>query len=121
MISISIGQRYLINYILPLEDIDELERYISRTQDIESLDILNISRKYDLENYIFSLFYKNTNKMNIFSKIIKDYNVNYNINEIPDFCMYGTVIPQLWYAEPNATVPSETLTCHSFLYSSGAN
>ncbi len=34
---------YLINYILPLEDIDELERYISKTQDIESLNILNIS------------------------------------------------------------------------------
>jgi hypothetical protein len=60
---------YLINYILPLEDIDELERYISKTQDIESLNILNISKKYNLENYIFSLFYKNTNKMNIFSKI----------------------------------------------------
>ena len=60
---------YLINYILPLEDIDELERYISKTQDIESLNILNISKKYNLENYIFSLFYKNTNKLNIFSKI----------------------------------------------------
>ena len=59
----------MINYILPLEDIDELERYISKTQDIESLNVLNISRKYNLENYIFSLFYKNTNKMNIFSKI----------------------------------------------------
>ena len=57
---------YLINYILPLEDIDELERYISKTQDIESLNILHISRKYNLENYIFSLFYKKTNKMNIF-------------------------------------------------------
>ena len=60
---------YLINYILPLEDIDELEKYISRAEDIESLNILDISKKYNLENYIFSLFYKNNNQMNVFSKI----------------------------------------------------
>ena len=35
--------------------------------------------------------------------------------------MNGTVIPQLWYAEPKATVPDATSTCHAFLYSSGAN
>ena len=60
---------YLINYILPLEDIYELEKYISNAQDIERLNMLDISKKYNLENYIFSLFYKKNHKMNVFSKI----------------------------------------------------
>tara|TARA_B100000315_G_scaffold104134_1_gene95422 strand:- start:525 stop:1598 length:1074 start_codon:yes stop_codon:yes gene_type:complete len=65
----NIKSNYLINYILPLEDIVELENYISKTENIESLNMLNISKKYNLENYIFSLFYINNNKINVFSKI----------------------------------------------------
>ena len=30
-------------------------------------------------------------------------------------------MPQLWYAEPKATVPAATSTCQDFLNSSGAN
>ena len=34
--------------------------------------------------------------------------------------MYGRLIPQLWNAEPKATVPFSILTCHNSLNSSGA-
>ena len=44
-----------------------------------------------------------------------------SLKEIPDFCMYGTVMPQLWYADPKATVPEPTSTCQLFLNSGGAN
>ena len=38
----------------------------------------------------------------------------------PVFCINGTVIPQLWYADPKATVPLATSTCQSDLCCSGA-
>ena len=38
---------------------------------------------------------------------------------IPVFFMYGAEMAQLLYADPNATVPSWMLTCHSLLRGAG--
>ena len=39
---------------------------------------------------------------------------------IPVSCIIGMLIAQLWYAEPNATLPSSTFTSHSSFLSLGA-
>ena len=44
---------FLINYILPLEDIDDLTSLINTIDDLENLDVSLISSKYNLNNYIF--------------------------------------------------------------------
>jgi len=62
-------QSGLINYIMPLEDIDETLKLISSQENLENLDILEIAKKYNTENYILSLIYLENKKLNFFSKI----------------------------------------------------
>ena len=62
-------QSGLINYIMPLEDIDETLKLISSQENLENLDIIDIAKKYNTENYILSLIYLEKQKLNFFSKI----------------------------------------------------
>ena len=60
---------YLINYILPIEDIIELENFIKNIDNLEKLDPSNLSNKYNLKNYILCLIYKNNDDLTVFSKV----------------------------------------------------
>jgi len=73
-------QSGLINYIMPLEDIDEIMKLISSQEKLENLDIIDIAEKYNTENYILSLIYLEKKKMNFFSKIkFEGYEKNSNL------------------------------------------
>jgi len=79
-------QSELINYIMPLEDIDEVIKLISSHETLEDLNIIKIAEKYNTENYILSLIYLDEEKLNFFSKIkFEEYKKNsnqifYNVN-----------------------------------------
>ena len=62
-------QSGLINYIMPLEDIDEISKLISSQENLETLNINEIAKKYNTKNYILSLIYLNQKKLTFFSKI----------------------------------------------------
>ena len=73
-------QSGLINYIMPLEDIDEILKLISFQENLENLDIIEIAKKYNTENYILSLIYLENKKLNFFSKIkFQEYKKNSNL------------------------------------------
>ena len=73
-------QSGLINYIMPLEDIDETLKLISSQENLENLDIIEIAKKYNTENYILSLIYLEKKKLNFFSKIkFEEYKKNSNL------------------------------------------
>ena len=73
-------QSGLINYIMPLEDIDEIVKLISSQENLENLDIIEIAKKYNTENYILSLIYLDKKKLNFFSKIkFEEYKKNSNL------------------------------------------
>ena len=73
-------QSGLINYIMPLEDIDEILKLISSQENLENLDIIEIAKKYNTENYILSLIYLEKKKLNFFSKIkFEEYKKNSNL------------------------------------------
>jgi len=73
-------QSGLINYIMPLEDIDETLKLISSQENLENLDIIEIAKKYNTENYILSLIYLDKEKLNFFSKIkFEEYKKNSNL------------------------------------------
>jgi len=73
-------QSGLINYIMPLEDIDEILQLISSQENLENLDIIEIAKKYNTENYILSLIYLEKKKLNFFSKIkFEEYKKNSNL------------------------------------------
>ncbi len=73
-------QSGLINYIMPLEDIDETLNLIRSQENLENLDIIEIAKKYNTENYILSLIYLENKKLNFFSKIkFQEYKKNSNL------------------------------------------
>ena len=79
----------VINFILPIEDLDEISKIISMKEKVNELDIEKITSKYNEKNYVFSLMNYSNNKINIYlktkfnnNKISK--NIFYNIKDIRD-------------------------------------
>ena len=65
-----------INFILPLEDLDDLSNLKKIRDDIETIDIVNLAKKYNTDNYSFALMEYQNNKLNIYLR------TNFNNNEI---------------------------------------
>jgi hypothetical protein len=59
----------LLNYLLPSEDLEDLNMIQEMSDSIETYDFINLITKYDLKNYIISIIYKNKNEIKILSKI----------------------------------------------------
>tara|TARA_B100001057_G_scaffold447164_1_gene486431 strand:+ start:13488 stop:14567 length:1080 start_codon:yes stop_codon:yes gene_type:complete len=60
---------HLIEYVLPTEDLEDLEIIKKRYEFIEQYDFKDIISKYDLEDAIISLIFKNKNKIRVLSRI----------------------------------------------------
>jgi len=58
-----------INFILPLEDLDDISKIIKMKDRIEELNIHNLVNKYDIKNYIFALMDYQNEKLNVHLKI----------------------------------------------------
>ncbi len=61
---------HLIDYILPTEDLEDLNLIKSKYEYIEEYNFKDISNKYNLEDSIIALIFKDKNKIRILSKII---------------------------------------------------
>ena len=59
----------LLDYLLPSEDIEDLNKINEMSNSIEKYDFINLIEKYDLEDYIITIIYKNKNELKILSKI----------------------------------------------------
>jgi len=59
----------LLDYLLPSEDLEDLNIIQGIFNSVESHDFTNIIKKYDLNDYIISIIYKNKNEFKILSKI----------------------------------------------------
>ena len=68
----------LLDYLLPSEDLEDLNIIQKMSSSIESFDFINLIKKYDLKDYIISIIYKNENEVKILSKISlnKSFRVN---------------------------------------------
>ena len=60
---------FLLNYLLPSEDIEDVKLVLNNSKSIESYDFRKTILKYDLNHYIISIIYINDKKINILSKI----------------------------------------------------
>ena len=66
-------KNYLIDYILPSEDLEDLNLIKDNYLELENYDFDKIIEKYFLENSIIALFFKDKNQIKVLSKInIKD-------------------------------------------------
>ena len=68
-----ISEKYfLINYILIDEDIEDLKLINENKENIENFQFDKIIKKYDLNDYIISIIFKNKKKLRILSKFFYD-------------------------------------------------
>ena len=58
----------LINFILPLEDLDDISKIIEMKDRIEEINIGDLVNKYDVKNYVFALMDYRDKKLNIYLK-----------------------------------------------------
>ena len=58
----------IINFILPLEDLDDVSQIAKMRDNLEDLDILSLVRKYGEKNYVFVLMDYEKTKLNIYLK-----------------------------------------------------
>jgi len=65
-----------INFLLPLEDLEDVSKIIKMKDQIENLNINTLVNKYDVKNYVFCLMDFQKEKLNINLK------VNFNNNMI---------------------------------------
>ena len=83
----------LLDYLLPSEDLEDLNIIQGISDSVESYDFTDLINKYDLNDYIISIIYKNKNEFKILSKInlnnsLKVNNQKYtdiNLNDEKDF------------------------------------
>jgi len=68
----------LLDYLLPSEDLEDLNKLQEMSSSIETYDFINLIKKYDLKDYIISIIYKNKNEVKILSKI--NLNNSFKIN-----------------------------------------
>ena len=62
-------KKNLLEYVLPSEDLEDINFIREKFSELENYDFKEIINKYDLDSYIISLFYKNSEKVRILSKI----------------------------------------------------
>ena len=79
----------LINFVLPLEDLDDISQIVKMKNNLEELDVLSITKKYGEKNYVFVLMDYEEAKLNIYlktnfnnSKTSK--NISYKIKNVED-------------------------------------
>ena len=58
----------LINYILPLEDLDDISKIMEMKNRIEEINVDALVNKYDIKNYVFALMNYQNEKLNIHLK-----------------------------------------------------
>ncbi len=75
----------LLDYILPTQDIEDYSLIKSNIDNLENYDFKEIVDKYNIEDYIIMIVFKNNNKMRVLSKIFfnqKNNLKNINFNQV---------------------------------------
>jgi len=60
---------FLLNYILPAEDLGDVNLLLENRNSIEEYDFKKTIEKYDLEDFIIVIIYKNYDELKVLSKI----------------------------------------------------
>jgi len=89
-----------INFILPLEDLEDISKIIKMKNRIEELNIVSLVNKYDVKNYVFALMDFQTRKLNVHLKInfknnTISKNIKYEVNDINDQTKLNFIIQDL--------------------------
>ncbi|MDA9733043.1 hypothetical protein N9U63_00160 [Candidatus Pelagibacter sp.] len=75
----------LLNYILPTQDLDDFNLIKKNINNLETYDFKEIINKYNIDDHIIMIVYKNNNKIRVFNKIFfnqKNNLKNLNFSEV---------------------------------------
>ena len=78
-------ENQLINYILPIEDLDDFSKLKKIRNNFDELDIINLVKKYNTKNYVLMLMEYENSKLNVYVK------TSFNNNELTKFISYTLV------------------------------
>ncbi len=73
----------LVNFILPLEDLEDISKIIKMKNNIEKLNVEDLVNKYDIKNYSFVYMEHEAGKLNVYIKL------NFNDNKISKNISYN--------------------------------
>ena len=90
----------IINFIMPLEDLDDILKIIEMKGKIEELNVNDLVNKYDVKNYVFALMDYNNKKLNIylntmFNKNKTSKNISYELSNIKDELKLNSILKDL--------------------------
>ncbi len=90
----------LINFILPLEDLEDISKIIKMKNKMDELNVDSFVNKYDVKNYVFVLMDYSNQSLNIHlktnfnnNKISK--NTSYKLNNINDELILSSILEDL--------------------------
>ncbi len=83
------NKNFLLEYILPTEDIDIINILNQNIESLENFNYSNIIKKYNVQDYIVCLIYRNNSKVKVLSKVMinneeKIYSTSYENFNIKD-------------------------------------
>ena len=67
--NIYLKKHHLLNYILPTDDIEDYNLIKRNSKNLENYDFHEIINKYNLEDYIVAIIFKNTKEIRVLNKI----------------------------------------------------
>ena len=89
-----------INFILPIEDLEDISHITKMRDRIEDLNVEDLVNKYDVKNYIFTFMDYQNNKLNVHLKINFNNNkirknISYNVANIKDEAELDLILTNL--------------------------
>ena len=90
----------LINFILPIEDLDDIAQITKKKDNLEDLDIQSLVNKYEEKNYVFVLMDYESEDLNIYLKTNfnnnkTSKNFSYKVKNIQDELILNSILKDL--------------------------
>ena len=90
----------MINFILPLEDLEDISKIIEMKNRIEELNIDTFINKYNVKNYVFALMDYQNKKLSIhlktnFNNNVISKNISYEVSNINDEQLLNYILRDL--------------------------
>ena len=90
----------LINFILPLEDLDDISKIKEMKNRIEELNVDDFVNKYDIKNYVFTLMHHQNMQLNIYVKTnfnnnMTSKNITYELYDIKNKLKLNDILKDL--------------------------
>ena len=90
----------LINFIMPLEDLDDIYKIKEMKNKIEELNITELTNKYNTKNYVFALMDYQNKQLNIYFKTNfnnneRNKNISYKLEDINDEARLKSILKEM--------------------------